>query len=140
MMKIILLVMLGMYTIEDIRKKTISIAFLPVFGLAGAGLHLFQRDIGIVSILMGVVVGAGMIGISFLTRESIGLGDGFIFLVTGVFLGGADNMELLLFSLLYAAVFSLGVLIVRKKKRKQEIPFIPFVFLGYLTMIVEAGL
>lgn len=140
MMEIILLVMLGLYAIEDIRKRSISILFLPLFGLAGAGMHLFQRDIGIVSILLGVVVGAGMIGISFLTRESIGLGDGFLFLVTGVFLGGAANMELLLFSLLYAAVFSLGALIVGKKKRKQEIPFIPFVFLGYLTMIVEAGL
>lgn len=140
MIKIILLVMLGVYAIEDIRKRTISISFLPLFGLAGAGLHLFQRDMGIVSILLGMVVGAGLIGICFLTRESIGLGDGLIFLVTGVFLGGSANVELLLFSLLYAAVFSLGALIVGKKKRKQEIPFIPFVFLGYLTMIVEVWL
>lgn len=73
------------------------------------------------------------------------MGDGFLFLVTGIFLGGGKNMELLMISLLYAALFSLGLIVFGKVKGKagrkeKEIPFIPFVFLGYATMLLEEAL
>lgn len=136
----ILIGMLGLYAGEDIRKRHISVPLLILFGLIGTGLQIWRGDSSAVDVLLGVTVGGVLVLLGFLTRESIGLGDGYLFVVTGIFLGGAANVELLFISLLYAALFSLGVLIFRKGKRNQEIPFIPFVFLGYLTIIVGGSL
>ena len=85
---------------------------------------------------MGMAVGLAMMGVSALTRGSIGMGDGMLLVVSGVFLGGAANVELLFTGLLYAAVFSLGVLALGKHKKYRELPFVPFLFLGYVTMLL----
>lgn len=136
----ILLGMLGAYAVEDMRKRTVSVRYLLIFAAVGMGLRWYMRDIPVPSILLGMMIGLGMMLLSFLTRGSIGMGDGVILLVTGIFLGAASNLELLLTSLFYASLFSLGILVFRKRKRKQEIPFVPFLFFGYLTMILEAAL
>lgn len=132
----ILLGMLALYGVEDLRKKTISARYLPLFAIAGMGLHLFLQNLSVVSILLGMAVGLGMMGLSVLTRGSIGMGDGMLLVVSGVFLGGAANVELLFTGLFYAAVFSLGILVLGKRKKHREIPFVPFLFLGYVTMVL----
>ena len=132
----ILLGMLALYGVEDLRKKTISARYLPLFAIAGMGLRLFLQNLSVVSILLGMAVGLAMMGLSVLTRGSIGMGDGMLLVVSGVFLGGATNVELLFTGLFYAAVFSLGILVFGKRKKYREIPFIPFLFLGYMTMVL----
>lgn len=136
MTRIILLGMLGLYAVEDIRKKRISVRYLWIFGAAGIAINLFQRSISVPDMLLGAAVGAALVAVSLLTRGSIGLGDGFLLMTAGVFLGGSSVLELLFISLLYAALVSLGMLAFRRWKRKREIPFVPFLLLGYLTMMV----
>ncbi len=135
MTRIILLGMLGLYAVEDIWKKRISVRYLWIFGAAGIVINLFQKSISVPDMLLGVAVGAALVVVSLLTRESIGLGDGFLLMTAGVFLGGSSVLELLFISLLYAALVSLGMLAFRRWKRKREIPFVPFLLLGYLTMM-----
>lgn len=154
----ILLGVLAFFAVEDMRKRKLSVPLLCLAGVAGAGMHIWQKDMPVAAILPGVAVGIILILLGVLTRESIGMGDGAMLIVTGIFLGGAGNVELLLISLLYAAVFSLGILLfcyIRRNTgmgrkthkrggryyvvdRKREIPFAPFVFLGYLTIVLEA--
>lgn len=133
----LLLGMLGLYAVEDIRKRTVTVRYLILFGAVGMGLHLYWRETSLPGILLGIAVGMGMLLLSFLTGGSIGRGDGALLMVTGIFLGGASNVELLLTSLMYAAVFSLGILVFGRRKKNREIPFVPFLFLGYLTMVLE---
>ena len=132
--------MLGLYSIEDIRKRTITAKYLIVFGIAGVMIHLCKRDISLLGLLLGAGVGMGMVCISFITRGRVGMGDGLLLITTGIFLGGAVNMELLMISLVYASFYSLGVIIFRKKKKNCEIPFIPFIFAGYITIVVGGSL
>lgn len=136
MTRIILLGMLSMYAVEDIRKKRISVRYLCIFGAAGIAINLFQRSTSVPDMLLGAAVGAALVAVSLLTRGSIGLGDGFLLMTAGVFMGGSSVLELLFISLLYAALVSLGMLAFRRWKRKREIPFVPFLLLGYLTMMV----
>lgn len=136
MTRIILLGMFGLYAVEDIRKKRISVRYLWIFGAAGIAINLFQRSISVPDMLLGAAVGAALVAVSLLTRGSIGLGDGFLLMTAGIFLGGSSVLELLFISLLYAALVSLGMLAFRRWKRKREIPFVPFLLLGYLTMMV----
>lgn len=132
----ILLIMLGHYAIEDIKKRRITVWYLPIFGGLGVVLQAISQNRSVAEIFLGVGVGLAICLLSRCTGGSIGAGDGLILTVTGIFLGGSANVELLMTGLLYAAVFSLGILIFGKKNRRQEIPFVPFLFLGYLTMIV----
>lgn len=134
MSRIILWGMLGLYTVEDIRKKRISVRYMWIFGAAGIAINLFQKSISVPDMLWGAAVGAVLVALSLLTRGSIGLGDGFLLMTAGVFLGGGRVLELLFISLLYAAFISLVMMVFRKWKRKREIPFVPFLLLGYLTM------
>lgn len=136
----IVLGMLGYCSVEDIRKRTISGRLLMIFGLLGLGFWLFLQDKTLAEVLLGIGLGVILMVLSLLTRGSIGLGDGLLLVITGIFLGGAANVELLMNGLLYGAIFSLGVLAFGKGKKNREIPFVPFLFLGYLTMIVEAWL
>ena len=140
MEQILLLGVLGFFAIEDIRKKQISVMQLLLSAGMGIGLIFWKGQNTLVGMMLGAMIGLVIIGVGILTREGIGLGDGFVFMVTGIFLGPADNVKLLFLSLLYAAIFSLGILVCKKGNRKREIPFIPFVFLGYLTIVLEAGL
>lgn len=135
MQQIILLVLFGIYAIEDIRKKTISVQYLPVFALAGVCIHLYLQDMTVIQMMFGMLLGLGILGVSWITEESIGIGDGILLIVSGIFLGGVDNFELLCISLLYTALFSLLMLMFGICKKNQEIPFVPFLFLAYITMI-----
>lgn len=99
-------------------------------------MQALSHNRSVAEIFLGIGVGLVICILSRCTGGSIGAGDGLILTVTGVFLGGSANLELLLTSLLYAAVFSLGILTFGKKNRRQEIPFVPFLLLGYLTMII----
>lgn len=132
----ILLIMLGHYAIEDIKKRRITVWYLPIFGGLGVVLQALSHNRSVAEIFLGMGVGLAICLLSRCTRGSIGAGDGLVLTVTGIFLGGSSNVELLMTGLLYAAVFSLGILIFGKKNRRQEIPFVPFLFLGYLTMIM----
>lgn len=136
MTQIILLGMLGLYAAEDIRSKKISVRYLWLFGAVGIAINMFQKAISVPDMLLGAAVGLAVVAVSLLTRGSIGLGDGFLLMTAGIFLGGSRGLELLFISLLYAAFTSLGMLVLRKWKRKREIPFVPFLFLGYLTMLL----
>lgn len=138
MEQIAVLSLLGIYGVEDMRKKNISVRYLPIFALLGIGLWIFRREPGVLDILLGIGVGAGVMILSLLTRGSIGMGDGMLLSVSGIFLGGG-NYKLFLYGLCYAAIYSLGIFLLKKRKGKKEIPFVPFLFLGYLTILAEAA-
>lgn len=131
----ILLGTMGIYSWEDIRRKRISAKYLSVPAALGVTLHIWGKDITWISMAFGMAVGAGILILAAATREKIGVGDGLILVVTGIYLGGADNFQLFMYGLFYAAAASLVLLALGKCRRHQELPFVPFLFLGYLTMI-----
>lgn len=131
----ILLGMLGIYSWEDIRRHRISVKYLVFPAALGVALHILEKDITWVSMAFGAAVGAGVLLLALVTREKIGLGDGLLLVVTGIYLGGAGNLQLLMYGLFYAALCSLAALALRKWRRNLELPFVPFLFLGYLTML-----
>lgn len=136
MQKYILLGLLGLCSWEDIRKKKLTVIYILLFGIAGVCVHLFYPVCSIYSILCGMMLGVAMMFASWATRGKIGIGDGILIVVTGVYLGGIGNLELLFTGLLLAASWSLGMLVLGKKKGKEEIAFVPFLLAAYLTMLV----
>ena len=80
-----------------------------------------------------------MMMLSAATRGNVGMGDGILLVVTGVYLGGSENLALFMMGLLLSALWSLGLLLLKKKGRKEEIAFVPFLLLSYFIMLIRGA-
>lgn len=90
----------------------------------------------LISSLLGLLLGGGMFLLAhFITRGGVGMGDVKLFAVIGTYVGGGSIMALVFLTALASAFYSIVMLIRKKIKLKEEIPFAPFVLIGtILTM------
>ena len=90
----------------------------------------------LISSLLGLLLGGGMFLLAhFITRGGVGMGDVKLFAVIGTYVGGGSIMALVFLTALVSAFYSIVMLIRKKIKLKEEIPFAPFVLIGtILTM------
>ena len=128
--------MLGICSIEDIRKKEIQSVRVLWFGIGGILLHLWQRNQSLYSMLGGIAVGAAVIILSLVSGGIIGIGDGLVLCVAGIYIGGINTMRLLLTGLFLSSLYALVLLFMHRKRRKDTIPFIPFLLAAYLILLI----
>jgi len=129
-----LISLLGLCSFDDIRSKEIRVIEIGVFGIIGVLLHIFFGKNSWYSMVGGVAVGAIMYLISVLSKEKIGKGDALIIMVAGIYLGCIRTIELLWVSSLLAAIVGIGVVLIKKKNKEYEMPFVPFLLAGYLII------
>lgn len=97
---------------------------------------VFRGELSPADAFLGMLVGVVLIGISVFTRGAIGIGDGILFVLSGLIFSVYENGILLLLSLFFTAVAG-GILIMLKHVgRKYSLPFAPFVFIGYGVICV----
>lgn len=135
MQKYLVLGLLGLCSWEDMKRKRLTVVYILLFGIGGMMLHLFSPSCSIYSILGGILLGLAMMLASVATGGMVGMGDGILLAVTGVYLGGTGNLELLSIGLLLSACWSLGLVVLKKKRGKDQIAFVPFLLASYLTML-----
>lgn len=134
-----LLGMLGICAWEDYRRKRVLVYPVLAFAIAGLVLHLCYMDITIFNMLAGIAIGCILLLVSRITGGRIGIGDGMILIVSGIYLGFTENIRLFFHGLLLCGIWSLFLLVIRKRKRDEEIAFVPFLFLAYLEMLLFQG-
>lgn len=136
MQSVLLLILLVVCAVEDLKRKEVTVTYILVFGIIGVLLHLFYPNCSVYSMLWGLLLGIGVMTVSVLSCGSIGMGDGILMTVTGVYLGGYQNLELFFIGVFLAGIWSLGLLVFKKKKRKEKIAFMPFLLVAYVFMLV----
>lgn len=114
-----------------VKKVFISIVVLTI-------MMFLRSDIKLTNCLLGFAFGGIFIIISKCTRGQIGLGDAYIICATGLGLGILRNLEMLLYAFFFAAIYAMA-LIIRYHNRKQKLPFVPFLLIGYLCGICFGG-
>ena len=129
--------MLALCSAEDIRRSRIRLNPLLAFGILGIFLHMLWRMQSIEDLLMGMTVGVALLFVSVLTGGKIGVGDAVLLMVTGIYLGLRQNLELFLYGLFLCSLWALGLLILRKKNRKDSVPFVPFLRAAYMGILVS---
>jgi leader peptidase (prepilin peptidase)/N-methyltransferase len=132
---LILGVLLLICTIQDLTKKRV---YLWVIGIGSALTFIclpFIEKLSVANCIGGLAVGLVTLMISKMTDGKIGVGDGILLCVTGIGLGFWNNLELFGIALFLAAVISIFLLLSRIVDRKKSIPFIPFLFAGYLIIV-----
>ena len=108
MLEIIKIVVLGVFLliegIRDLQKHKVSMITVMIAAILGV---IFQFGIiqeNGLKIIGGILIGIVLLSLAKITREKIGYGDGWIFVVTGIYLGFHSNMYLLLLSLFLASI------------------------------------
>lgn len=133
---------------NDIQKKRISKKMIWIYlllALAGrAAAYLWGSEdltaagVGLLKdVSLSVIPGAVSLSLSWMTREAFGYGDSFLILGCGISLGAEACMQLILWAFFFSALWSLGLLIMRRADRKQEIPFVPFLLLGWVITVLQ---
>ena len=130
---------LAVCCVSDIRKKRLGTWLLQAGGGIGAVLLIVSLCVGAVDLmtaLSGLFVGAGAVLISKITGEKLGMGDAVLILICCPFVGAIEGLAALLAAFLAAAVFSVGLLLIKRCGLKYELPFVPFMLAGAAFMMV----
>jgi len=108
-------------------KKEIQSVRVLCFGIGGILLHLWQRNQSLYSMLGGIAVGAAVIILSLVSGGIIGIGDGLVLCVAGIYIGGINTMRLLLYGTFPVLSVCTGIAFHAQKKTKKT-PFLLFRF------------
>ena len=128
----VLLAFLGLNTVSDIKCKKIIVWSAWLFGVFGFIYGLVTSELTLLQGLMALLPGIMFLLISKITKESMGYGDGIIVLVMGIYLSIQNLIGSLVLALIFAALWSIILVVFFKKKKQEEFPFVPFVLLGFL--------
>lgn len=136
-LKMVLLVGLFYVAWFDYRTKLIEEKCLMFFGMLGVFGVILRGDMTLFfQSCLGMLVGVFLLLFGFISRESVGFGDGWLFVVTGIFLGPVQNAVLFLGSMILAGIFAIGCLTLKKKGRNDRMALVPFVLTAYVVFIL----
>lgn len=131
----IVLGVLAGFSVYDLKwKKVVVWAVL----LSGVFVLVYRivSGAGISELLAGLVPGLVLLLVSRCTRESIGIGDGLVLCVLGLFCGLRQVLAVLGMALVLSAALAMVLLVLKKAGRKTELPFLPCLFAGYLLCVL----
>jgi len=130
--KIILLILLGISSVTDIKRKQISLFVVSGGFVAGVLFCLFKNPEGerMLSIFTALFPGIFLMSVSVLSEGKVGMGDGLIVCVGGLFLGFEKAMEWLFIASVICALYGFGIVLIQRKNTKTELAFVPFLFLA----------
>lgn len=130
MEQICVLSFLGINSYFDIRKGEISLRVAAAYMILGV-FYLFLHRQRLLPLLAGVLPGLLLLCIGKVSGGALGLGDGLIVLVAGLYMGIWKTLEFITVAVLLAAVWA-GILIFGKKGGgKASFPFVPFLLAAY---------
>lgn len=133
--EVVLLIILGLMSVEDLRKRQIRRGWLLALGMIGGGIAFAGKEIESLTYFIRFVPGIACVFIAWLTREQLGFGDAFLFLAMGWYLAVTELVDLCLIVFSIAGVVALILLVVGKKSKTFELPLIPVVFVSRFFML-----
>lgn len=116
---------------KDIHFQKLSGAGLLVFWAVGIPVFVFRILQGGIVESASLVPGLFLVGISLLSRAGLGKGDVLLLIGTGFYLSWERVLITLSWALFYSSLWA-GLLFFRRRRGKEEFPFVPFVLLGYV--------
>ncbi len=131
------LAMLGICSYEDLKSRQISVVWLAVFALEGILCCLFSGEGLMAHVITAMVPGLLLFLLSFVSGGGIGQGDGMLLMVAGIFLGGSCVLSILVYAVILSGIYALFLFIVRKKGKKYEIAFVPFLLAAFLVEMLS---
>jgi leader peptidase (prepilin peptidase)/N-methyltransferase len=110
--------------------------------VVGLGTSLWLTSVGIRNAFLGVVLGGGLfllmaiLSVVLLKREGMGGGDIKLIAMLGAFLGWHAVLVTIFLAAVLGAGVGLTLILLRRKRRQEPLPFGPFLALGALLAMV----
>lgn len=121
--------------ISDLRTREISLAVVGVTGACGIICRVIMLSDITTDAALGLIPGLICLTLARMTKESIGYGDGWVLLGTGIGMGGQYMLSMCMMALFAAGLFALVLIVCFHKGRKYQLPLVPFLLLGYLCTL-----
>lgn len=131
MREICVLTLLGLNTWTDLRKKEVSLIALGIFSAAALVWAFYTGKVSW-QFFIPAGIGSFFLVISILTKGAVGMGDGWLMIALGTALEIREFLMMLFVGMICCAVWAGVLLVVFRKGRNAEIPFVPFLLLGYI--------
>ena len=119
----------------DLKYRKIPVAAVALL-CGGVSGYRFITGTGFLELLCGLLPGVLLLLFAFVTRESIGTGDGLVLCALGMFCGAKTALAVLGMALVLASVLAMVLLVLRRAGRKTELPFLPCLWGGYLLSLL----
>lgn len=134
-MEVIVMIYLAVLSLEDICRKELPVWQIVLGLLAAVALTAVQwkgsfQEIWIM--LLGLLPALVFLAAAGISKEQIGYGDGLLLLPLGMVLGFERTAWMVLWALSLAAVCALALFVLYRRKKGLTIPFVPFLFAGYV--------
>lgn len=123
-------------SVADIKHKSISICQIVIMGIFCVAGNIICRENNIYQALGGLSIGIMVMGISRLGSGQIGMGDGIIIALTGLFLGMNGCFIMVCVASFVMVFVAVAVLVLKKGNKHTKLPFIPALFVGYIVCTV----
>lgn len=121
----------------DYRTQLINVGWLLLIGVTGLIFSLLQENtLFEIGTFTGMLVGFAILVFAWISGESIGFGDGWLFVATGTYLSFVENLILLFGSMVLAGIFAIVCLVLKKKHKNDRLALAPFVLIGYVVLIL----
>ena len=122
--------MLTISSIFDIQKRIIPIQVL-IGGSIWAVICLVAAVVRngtevFVVALPGMLPGAGLLVLGFLTQQKVGYGDGILLMIMGLLEGGRMVILTFCIGLFLQSVLAVILLLIKRADKQTRIPFVPF--------------
>lgn len=131
MKEMCVLVFLGVNSWIDLRKKEVSLAAAAAFSAAGVVLNWTDNSV-FWELFISLGIGCFFLGVSILTKGAMGLGDVWMLFALALMLDLQEFLMILFSALMLCALWGTAMLVIFRKNGKSEIPFVPFLLLGYV--------
>lgn len=111
-----------------------------VGSLVGIIYTLLCGEKSVPDVILALLPGGATLLLAYASREQIGYGDGLLLLMIGGYAGVGDTMKILMVAL--AGTFGVSVLLLMCKKAtgSSRIPFVPFLTIGSVLVMVGGRL
>ncbi len=135
----ILLGFLGVLAYIDLKTGKVPLEIFYAGCAAGMLRFLIVAPFSPLCLVQGAAVGGAVLLLSVLSGGGIGLGDGLVFCMTGVFLGGGRNLSLLVLSSFLALLVCVGLVLTKKAGSCDGIPFVPLILTADVLLLFFSG-
>ena len=123
----ILLIPCGIY---DLRTRLIPVWYVGIFAGLAVLYHLLLSNGFFLQMMTGAALGLLFAMVSRISKGALGMGDALVITALGLWCGIRDGITLILFAFILSGICSGIWMLVRKKNRKDSLPFVPFLLLS----------
>lgn len=121
---------------QDCREKRVNLCVIFISGAAALPVQVIAGRYTAVNLTAGIGVGVAVCLFSAVTKGKIGMGDGFVIILGGIFLGFEQNLALCMAALYFAGAAALFIFFIKKGGKNYRMPFVPFLWLAYVVNLL----